>query len=114
MLVSLTTPFLPSYLLIHSNMPGLSSDDQRMLAAVVGAHRRKLPDDPFELLTRKHGEVYIVLAYRNDSAHWRKDGERSAEFLASLRHEPELLVDRSPTSIDRIRIWRLDRNSARR
>jgi hypothetical protein len=64
-----------------------------------------------QLLTKKYGELYIVLASRNDSAHWLQDGERSEEFLASLRHEPELLVDERPSPIDRLRIWRLEADS---
>lgn len=65
-------------------------------------------------LTRRHGAIYVVLVNRSDSEHWRRDGERTAQFLASLRNEPALLVDRSPTATDRIRIWRLDRDSPRK
>ena len=65
-------------------------------------------------LVRAHGEVYVVLAGRNDSAHWMRDGERSEAFLASLRSEPELIEDREIGPIDRIRIFRLEANAPRR
>lgn len=64
-----------------------------------------------QLLLEAHDEVYIVLASRNDSAHWLRDEERSEAFLASLRTEPELLEDHAAGSIDRIRLFRLDADS---
>ena len=67
-----------------------------------------------QLLVEAHGEVYIVLAGRNDSVHWLRDGERSKAFLASLRNEPELLENHAAGSIDRIRLFRLDADSPRR
>ena len=42
-----------AYLLSESDMPGLSSDDQRILAAVVGAHRRRVAGGAFSALARK-------------------------------------------------------------
>ncbi|RKY22564.1 MAG: exopolyphosphatase [Planctomycetota bacterium] len=42
-----------AYLLSESDMPGLSRDDQRLLAAVVGAHRRRVGTDAFACLMRK-------------------------------------------------------------
>ncbi len=36
------------YLVQNSHMPGFSSDDQRMIAALVRAHRRKIPRTIFE------------------------------------------------------------------
>jgi exopolyphosphatase/guanosine-5'-triphosphate,3'-diphosphate pyrophosphatase len=42
-----------AYLLEHAEMPGFSMDEQAMLAAIVGGHRRRLARDHFEAL---HGE----------------------------------------------------------
>jgi exopolyphosphatase / guanosine-5'-triphosphate,3'-diphosphate pyrophosphatase len=40
-----------AYLLEHADMPGFPQEEQRILAAVVGAHRRKLHLDALEELT---------------------------------------------------------------
>lgn len=39
-----------AYLVAHSDLPGFSTDDQLLLAALVGSHRRKLSLDPFKEL----------------------------------------------------------------
>ena len=39
-----------AYLVAHSVMPGFSTDDQMLLAALVGNHRRKLALEAFEEL----------------------------------------------------------------
>jgi len=62
-------------------------------------------------LVARDGVVYLVLMTRNDSEYWLEDGRRTEQFLASLRDEPELLADVSPGPVDRVRIWRLDRDS---
>jgi 4-amino-4-deoxy-L-arabinose transferase-like glycosyltransferase len=67
-----------------------------------------------QLLVDQHAEVYVVFVGRSDSEHWIRDGERSEEFLASLRNEPELLVDHEASPVDRVRVWRLDENSPAR
>ena len=43
--------------------------------------------------------------------YWRGDAQRTEQFLASLRNAPELLIDERPGPVDRIRIWRLTRDS---
>lgn len=77
----------------------------------VRVDRDRVTARDIQLLLEAHGEVYIVLAGRNDSAHWLRDEERSEAFLASLRTEPELLEDHAAGSIDRIRLFRLDADS---
>lgn len=42
-----------AYLISESDMPGLSADDQRLLAAVVGAHRRRVVPVVFAPLARR-------------------------------------------------------------
>ena len=39
-----------AYLVAHSDLPGFSTDDQLLLAALVASHRRKLSLDPFKEL----------------------------------------------------------------
>ncbi|HLE21239.1 MAG TPA: exopolyphosphatase [Vicinamibacteria bacterium] len=39
-----------AYLIAHSDLPGFSTDDQLLLAALVASHRRKLSLDPFKEL----------------------------------------------------------------
>lgn len=43
-----------AYLIEHSDMPGFSRADQRALASMVRAHRRKLEADAFAALQREH------------------------------------------------------------
>jgi exopolyphosphatase/guanosine-5'-triphosphate,3'-diphosphate pyrophosphatase len=42
-----------AYLLAESDMPGLSRDDQRLLASIVGAHRRRITPVALARLVRK-------------------------------------------------------------
>ena len=53
-----------AYVLEHSDLPGYSRDDQRLLSALVGRHRRSFPADAF--------------------AHLPKDWTRSARRLCAL------------------------------
>jgi len=75
--------------------------------------RDQLTPRDVQALVRKWGEVYIVLVYRNDSEHWRADAQRSDDFVAGLRGEPELLLDERVSSIERVRILRLARRAPR-
>jgi exopolyphosphatase/guanosine-5'-triphosphate,3'-diphosphate pyrophosphatase len=45
------------YLVTHSDMPGFSEDDQLLLAALVGSHRRKLGKQNFEALPEGRRQV---------------------------------------------------------
>lgn len=51
-----------AYLLAHGDMPGFSRDQQLYLAALVGAHRRRLKPDRVEALRSAGGEVALRLA----------------------------------------------------
>ena len=62
-------------------------------------------------LTRRYGSVYLVLITRNDSEHWLRDGVHSEQFLRSLRNVPDPIADVTASATDRIRVWRLDRDS---
>jgi len=57
----------------------------------------------------RHDEVFLVLLDRNDSAWWKMETQRNAEYLESLSTRVELLTDVAPNSTDRMRIWRLTR-----
>lgn len=53
-----------AYLIEHSDMPGFPRDEQQLLAAVVGAHRRKINPPPLQDLSppwHLKGEQLIVL-----------------------------------------------------
>jgi len=53
-----------AYLLEHADLPGFPQDEQRILACVVGAHRRKLPRETLQELTppwHVKAEFLIVL-----------------------------------------------------
>jgi len=80
----------------------------------IRIERDQVTPRQIQLLIRRYGAVYIVLVGRNDSEHWLHDGERTDEFLASLRSEPELLLDHRPSVVDRVRVWRLDEDSPAR
>jgi len=58
-------------------------------------------------LVERHGEVYLVLLDRTDSAWWRGRGQLYREFLEAIGVEGEPETDLRPTSTDRLRIWRL-------
>lgn len=58
-------------------------------------------------LVERHDEVFLVLLDRNDSAWWKTETQRNAEYLGSLPTRVELLTDVQPNSTDRLRIWRL-------
>jgi hypothetical protein len=63
-------------------------------------------------LARRHGEVYLVLLDRSDSATWLRDREANAAFEAGLHAPHELLLDRQFSATDRLRIWRVRSPSA--
>ncbi len=42
-----------AYLVQHSDLPGFSWQEQRLLAVLIRAHRRRLPEDVFDELPRK-------------------------------------------------------------
>lgn len=50
-----------AYLLEHSNLPGFSLEDQRLLAAIVQEHRRRLDRTVFEALPPFHRELALRL-----------------------------------------------------
>jgi exopolyphosphatase/guanosine-5'-triphosphate,3'-diphosphate pyrophosphatase len=53
-----------AYLLEHADMPGFPREEQQLLAALVGAHRRQLSFEPLEDLLPpwdRHAELLIVL-----------------------------------------------------
>ncbi len=41
-----------AYLVRHADMPGFSKSDQRVIAALIGSHRKRLKDDDFRALPR--------------------------------------------------------------
>lgn len=51
-----------AYLINHADMPGFSRDQQAYLAAMVGAHRRRLKPDRLEALRAVGGETALRLA----------------------------------------------------
>jgi exopolyphosphatase / guanosine-5'-triphosphate,3'-diphosphate pyrophosphatase len=50
-----------AYLVAHSELPGFSTDDQQLLAALVGNHRRKLSLEPFKDLRSVSAEQALGL-----------------------------------------------------
>jgi 4-amino-4-deoxy-L-arabinose transferase-like glycosyltransferase len=70
--------------------------------------RRAVPPKQLDLLVSRHGGFYVVFLDRSDSAYWRKDAERNAEFVEQLPDSALLLVDLRPTASDHLRIWRVD------
>ena len=60
-------------------------------------------------LVDRHDNVFLVLLDRNDSASWKKETQRNAEYIRSLTTHKELLLDLNPNPTDRLRIWRLGR-----
>jgi len=55
-----------AYLLRHADMPGFSRDDQRLLATIVGGHRRKIDLEYVEALSDEDYEraAYLILVLR--------------------------------------------------
>jgi exopolyphosphatase/guanosine-5'-triphosphate,3'-diphosphate pyrophosphatase len=51
-----------AYIVANSELPGFSLDDQRFLAALIEAHRRKIPKAAFEALTLVDEETALRLA----------------------------------------------------
>ena len=51
-----------AYLVEHADMPGFSMEDQRVLAALVRAHRRKIPSDLTEHIPRGRSRLRRLLA----------------------------------------------------
>ncbi|MEM7152855.1 MAG: exopolyphosphatase [Myxococcota bacterium] len=51
-----------AYLLTHADLPGFSRDRQAYIAALVGAHRRRLKPDRLEALRAAGGETAVRLA----------------------------------------------------
>ena len=64
-----------------------------------------------QLLSRKWGSVHVVLIERSDSAFWRADAERTEQFIASLRSQPLLIVEKRVSPTMAIRVWRVDADS---
>lgn len=50
-----------AYLLTHSDLPGFSNDDQRLLALLVGAHRRRLHLEVLESLSKTRARAALRL-----------------------------------------------------
>ncbi|HET9885939.1 MAG TPA: exopolyphosphatase [bacterium] len=50
-----------AYLASYSDMPGFSRDDQQMLAALIGIHRRKIAKETFAELSSAAGETALRL-----------------------------------------------------
>ncbi len=71
--------------------------------------RDALSPEQAALLLERHGEFFIALIDRNDSAFWRRDAERNAAFVESFAGLPEPLLDRRVTATDRLRIWLVTR-----
>ncbi len=51
-----------AYLIEHSDLPGFSLSEQRLLAALVRAHRRRFPVEVFEMFTKGEGRTALWLA----------------------------------------------------
>ena len=58
-------------------------------------------------LLERHGEGYLVLMDRTDSAWWRGRGQLYREFLEAIGLESEPESDLRSTSTDWLRIWRI-------
>jgi hypothetical protein len=71
--------------------------------------RAEVTPEDAERLAERHGEYTIALLDRSDSAWWRGELERNAEFLARLRLPLTLELDFQATPTDRLRIWRVHR-----
>ena len=62
-----------------------------------------------ETLLANHGELYLVLLDRTDSAWWREQTEANAAYVEALDAPRELLIHAAPTATDDLRIWKLTR-----
>jgi exopolyphosphatase/guanosine-5'-triphosphate,3'-diphosphate pyrophosphatase len=99
-----------SYLLAHLDMPGFSRGEQRRLAVLVRAHRRKFPLTEFETLsetTRKKTEklsvllrLAVVLHRRRSAATVPEVKIRVEEDKIRLRFPPDWLEDNQLTTAD--------------
>ena len=69
--------------------------------------RARTPLDEISKLPQRHGEFYLVLLDRSDSAFHRADVVENAAFVESLNPPPALLFDQAFTATDRLRIWRV-------
>ncbi|MEN8159991.1 MAG: hypothetical protein ABFS41_07970, partial [Myxococcota bacterium] len=69
-------------------------------------HRDRVSPKELRAIRRRHGTYMIALLDRSDSAYWREDAARSADFIARLG-DPVPLIDLRPTETDRLRIWRI-------
>lgn len=58
-------------------------------------------------LLRRHGEVYVALLDRSDSAFWQRQAQENELYIGTLRPRPDLVFDRQVTSTDRLRVWRV-------
>lgn len=72
---------------------------------ILPSHRTSLAE--IDTLLGRHGEIYVALLDRTDSAWWREQSEGNVAFLESLPMPRELLVRVRPTPTDDLRIWRL-------
>ena len=59
-------------------------------------------------LSRRYGEVVIVLLDRSDSDFWRRQALENAAFIEALDPPPRLELDQAFSPTDHLRIWRLE------
>ena len=91
---------------IVTNLAGTKKFIHELDLAYLPVKRSLIEPEELVTLAKRHGELYLVLLDRTDSEWWRSQTADNAAFVARLPGEPELLVDRRPTSTDRLRIWR--------
>lgn len=63
-------------------------------------------------LANLRGGLTIILLDRSDSAWWLDRSRQNQAYIDRIVPAPELVVDERPTSTDRLRIWRVEAESA--
>lgn len=99
--------FIPKESVLVTNYPQTFKFTGELDRLFTLVDRAKTPLADIEKLPQRHGEFYLALLDRSDSAYHRGDAADNAAFVESLNPPPELLFDRAFTATDRLRIWRV-------
>lgn len=97
-----------AYLVQYSDIPGFSRQEQRTLGLLVGAHRMKLKQEPFEPFRLKDLLLQLTLLLRLSVLLYRGRGQEVipvpqitlTEKKISLQFEPEWLNEHALTQYD--------------
>lgn len=98
---------VPDDAVLVTNYPGTKKLVRQLDRRYVFVKVEQTSAEDVAALLERHGEVYLVLLDRTDSAWWRGRGQLYREFLEAIGLESEPESDLRPTATDRLRIWRI-------